>query len=80
MYKSPAGGSGPGRFPHHRSAAKLYDLPMADRRKWEYKVWAAGLRASLNDDRLQTKLTEMGNEGWELVTCKGEQYIFKRPT
>jgi hypothetical protein len=47
--------------------------------RWEYKVWAAGIRASLSDERLQTKLNELGADGWELVAFKGEQFIFKRP-
>jgi hypothetical protein len=46
---------------------------------WNYKVWAAGVRASLNDDRLQAKLNELGAEGWELVTYTAGQFIFKRP-
>jgi hypothetical protein len=46
---------------------------------WEDKGWAAGLRPSLSDDRLEAKLNEMGAEGWELVVMKGEQFIFKRP-
>lgn len=45
---------------------------------WEYKVWAAGVRASLNDDRLTAKLNEIGADGWELIAYKGEQFIFKR--
>jgi hypothetical protein len=45
---------------------------------WEYKVWAVGIRASLNDDKLQAELNKMGAEGWELVAFKGEQFIFKR--
>lgn len=46
--------------------------------QWEYKVWAAGMRASLSDDKLQAELTKIGSEGWELVAFKGEQFIFKR--
>ncbi len=29
---------------------------------------------------MQQKLNEIGDEGWDLVAFKGEQFIFKRPT
>jgi hypothetical protein len=47
--------------------------------RWEYKVSAAGIRASMSDDRLQAELDKIGADGWELVALNGEQFIFKRP-
>jgi hypothetical protein len=52
---------------------------MADRQLWEYRLWSPGVRAALNDTKLQAQLTELGREGWELVAVDGSQYVFKRP-
>jgi hypothetical protein len=48
--------------------------------RWEYKIWAPGVRASLSDERLQADLNELGADGWELaeVVGNGESYVFKR--
>jgi hypothetical protein len=51
----------------------------ATRTTWEYRLWSPGMRAALSDDRLQTQLSELGAEGWELVAIEGQQYFFKRP-
>lgn len=56
------------------------DAEKAARATWEYRVWSAGVRASLNDERLQTQLTELGGDGWELVAVDGASYVFKRRT
>ncbi|MGH2841565.1 MAG: DUF4177 domain-containing protein [Solirubrobacteraceae bacterium] len=53
------------------------DAPPAPR--WEYKVWSEGVRARLNDRRLEAELNELGAEGWELVQSHGDERIFKRP-
>lgn len=54
-------------------------MEAATRTTWEYRLWSPGVRASLNDERLQAQLSELGAEGWELVTVDGSNYLFKRP-
>lgn len=56
------------------------DAESVTRATWEYRVWNPGVRASLNDERLQTQLTELGGDGWELVAIAGASYVFKRRT
>lgn len=47
--------------------------------RWEYKVWSEGIRARLDDKRLERELNELGAAGWELCATSGDARIFKRP-
>jgi hypothetical protein len=48
--------------------------------KWEYKVVRNERdSANLGDPRLDPKLTELGSQGWELVSWNSDSWVFKRP-
>ena len=42
--------------------------------KWEYKV--VDIPGDIRTK--ETRLNELGQQGWELVCCNGNYYIFKR--
>lgn len=41
--------------------------------KFEYYIWQPQMDGGHN-----AKLNALGEEGWELVCCRGEKYIFRR--
>lgn len=47
--------------------------------QWEYKIWSEGLRARLDDRRLERELNELGAQGWEVCARSGDNYVLKRP-
>ncbi len=49
-------------------------------RQWEYKVVRnEGAGPILGDPRLDSKLAELGSEGWELASWNTSSWVFKRP-
>ena len=49
-------------------------------RQWEYKVVRNERNeANLGDPSLDPKLTQLGSEGWELVSWNKDSWVFKRP-
>lgn len=58
------------------------DQPNWDGEKWDYETWMVTNR-KMTEEQLNSKLKEMGDEGWELVDVEGvmgkRYFIFKRP-
>jgi hypothetical protein len=44
----------------------LYQMPLRDTMKWEYKLWCVKIIDS--DEQLEHDLNTLGADGWELVS------------
>ncbi len=49
-----------------------------DKIQWEYKVVVVSGSTVQNRDKIETKLTGLGKDGWELVDLEESTYILKR--
>ncbi len=44
-------------------------------RRWEYKIFSM---PSIHADEDERQLNGLGNDGWEMVTTMGPNFLFKR--
>ena len=47
--------------------------------RWDYKVVTISGSRVIGRDKIETKLNELGKDGWELVDFEESTYVLKRP-